>query len=243
MEKKNHKRGYIAKEFCNFLSSSLVSTKHKIEFNRYLSTGVLNENTAIELYDNLLYNLQRKIAFSTFMTIVIGGCIIGPWFGFDEGIVIILMISGFISYLIITIIGYYPLRIITNMIYPKKYRNGSNRNYHLTFFFNSTKEERKNIRTYLPSPPIAKKIGSYAPWTCPKCQKKNFIENRVCAKCDFEEYWKCQKCDSLNISDNSSCIKCNLKRGESDYLEETWACPECKEENENIFTQCWRCTK
>ena len=177
------------------------------------------------------------------MIILFGGCIIGPWFGLDEGIVPILMILGFISFFTITIIGYYPLRIIINMIYPKKYRNGSNKNYHLNSFFWNPKEQRRKIRVYIPLKPIAKKIGSYAPWECPKCQKKNFIANRICSKCNFEEYWECQKCDSLNISDNASCIKCNLKRGESDYLEEIWTCPKCKEENENIFTQCWKCTK
>ena len=244
MNKKNNINSDLNKKICYFLSSLLVSTKHKIEFKKYISTRELNEDTAIELYDNLLYNLQRKFSMTTWMTFIMIFCFIAPWFELDDSIAKRILLLSILSMPAILIISYYPLRIIINMIYPKKYKNGSKKNYHLhSLFFLSTQEEIRNIKTYIPSKPLEQKIGSYLPWECPKCKKTNLIANRICSKCNFEHYWKCQKCDTLNISNNILCIKCNLKKGESDYLEETWECPKCQEAIEKVFTECWKCTK
>lgn len=223
---------YIRRKKYYLLSTSLVSSKHKAQFERYISTGNIEKNIAIELYDNLLFNMQIRISF----VIVIIASMIGLFIWGKAGFFIILFATMFLAH----IITYHLVRIIINSIYPEKYKNGSNKNF--LFQIWNTKKRRK-IPEYIPRAPILKKIGTYNPWECPECKELNLIEERICFKCKFEYYWKCIDCETLNISENITCIKCNIKKNYSENLRTNWKCNECNEENQNIFTTCWKCNE
>ena len=233
MKNKNNITTYFSKKFCYFLSSLLVISSHKLQFKRYIATGIISKDDAFRLYDNLLFNLQYFLSkiFTVFAGII---CII-----LYENFIIFFLVSIITLFLSI-IMTYYPCRIMINLIYPKEYHNGSNKNY-LLKVNNFGLKDQTNIRKYVPFKPTLKNIGSYAPWRCPECKKTNLIENRVCAKCDFEYYWKCYECETLNISDNISCVRCDMPKDRTQELRNTWTCNKCKEEHENIFTDCWNC--
>ena len=223
---------YIGRKKYHLLSASLVSSKHKAQFERYISTGNIEKNIAIELYDNLLFNMHLRIN----SIIVIIASMIGGFIWGRTGFFIILFTTMFLA----DIITYYLVRVIINSIYPEKYKNGSNKNF-LFPIWNTKK--RREIPEYIPRAPILKKIGIYNPWECPDCKELNLIEKRICFKCKFEHYWKCIDCETLNISENLTCIKCNIKKDYSENLRMNWKCNECNEENQNIFTICWKCNK
>ena len=146
-----------------------------------------------------------------------------------------------LSYLL-HIFTYDPCRIIINYIFPKAYHNGSNKNLWGKTWLES-KGNQIEIERYAPQKPIKmNNIGSYSPWKCPKCKKRNLIANRICSKCNFEHYWECADCSTLNISDNLSCIKCNREKNYSEYIREKWTCKGCQEEHENQFDTCWKCS-
>ena len=233
MKNRNHPTSYIAKKFCYFLSSLLVISTHKLEFKRYISTGFISKDSAIRLYDNILFNLQvltSKISFAATITI----CII-----FEETLFVSCLVSFFAMYLL-GVITYYPFRMMINLVYPKEYSNGSNKNY-LFIVYNFGLKDTSKIREYVPLKPILKNIGSYAPWKCSQCKKTNLISNRVCVKCNFDYYWKCYECETLNLAVNTSCIRCDMAKDRTEYLDKKWTCPKCEEEHENIFTDCWNC--
>jgi len=215
-------------KICYFIKSLLVKSIHKAQFKRYISTDYIDKKRAVELYDNLLINLQRWIN----LRIGIILCIV--LYIFFQNPIIWILICVLLSY-ILNIFTYYPCRMIINYIFPLEYHNGSHKNY-------ATIKDQSLINNYVPERPLKKEnIGSYSPWKCPNCKKRNFIANRICAKCDFEHYWQCSKCATLNISDNLSCINCNIEKNASKKLLETWTCKNCKEEHENIFDECWKC--
>ena len=223
----------------NFIKSLLVSSKHKTQFERYISTGNIEKDIAIELYDNILYNLQLKITKIISWTAIIIVFILS--LDDDSGNFLFLVIVFILAWFVSIISTYYLFRILINTIYPKEYKNGSNKNYLLKFY--TTLNKSSKIMEYIPQIPLLEKISEKGIWKCIKCQKLNFKSKRICFKCNYEKPWECFKCYKLNISDNLSCIKCNVKKDHSENLKKYWKCNECNEESQNTFTHCWNCSK
>jgi len=224
----------------NFIKSFLVSSKHKTQFERYISTGNIEKDIAIELYDNILYNLQLKITKIISWTAIIIVFILS--LEDDSGNFLVLVIVFILAWFVSIISTYYLFRILINTIYPKEYKNGSNKNYLLKIYTTLNNKSSK-IMEYIPQAPLLEKISEKGIWKCIKCQKLNFKSKRICFKCNYEKNWECIDCYTLNISDNLSCIKCNVKKDHSENLKKYWKCNECNEESQNTFTHCWNCSK
>jgi len=235
MQNNKNSLGYIRKRICYFLSSLLVSSKHKAQFERYISSGVIDKEIAVELYDNLLFNFQQTVS----KIMMLPAAIL-----FYDGGFLICVIGVMVTLLLSVLITYYPFRIILNLIYPKEYKNGSNKNYLIRFnLFNL--ENRKKLRKHIAMQPMLKNAKHYIsnPWKCPNCKNRHFTPSRVCRKCRFEKYWKCTHCSKINLPTNTSCVDCDMSKSESEYLIKKWICNQCKEEHQNLFTDCWKCGK
>lgn len=230
----------------NFIKSLLVSSKHKTQFERYISTGNIEKDIAIELYDNILYNLQLKITKIISWTAIIIVFILSRQHietpDDDSGNFLVLVIVFILAWFVSIISTYYLFRILINRIYPKEYKNGSNKNYLLKLWTSFNNKKSSKIKEYIPQGQFIK-IGESGVWKCVKCNKLNFKSKRICFKCNYEKNWECFKCYKLNISDNLSCINCNMKKDHSENLKMYWKCNECNEENQNTFTHCWNCRK
>ena len=236
MKKKRNNIKGIRKTMCDFIKIHLISYKHKAQFESYIATGNIDDDIAVELYDNILYNLQlqttKTISLISFLiSIFVWEIILFP---------IIVFITAWFSSINIT---YYTYRIFINKIYPNKYNNGSNKNYLLMIYNPFKNKESSKIQAYIIQRPVLARIGEYGIWRCIKCKKMNLKSKRTCFKCNYERNWLCIDCNTLNISNNLSCIKCNTKKNDSEYLKMHWKCNKCNEENQNTFTHCWKCSK
>ena len=231
----------INKITCDFIKTLLVSSKHKTQFERYKSTGNIEKYIAIELYDNILYNLQLRITKIISWT----ACIIVfiQSLERDRENYLVLLIVFTLAWFVSIIITYYPFRILINTIYPKEHKNGSNKNYLLKMYTSFNNKKSSKIKEYIPQAPVLGKIGEHGIWKCIKCKKINFKSKRICFKCNYEKNWECIECYTLNISDNLSCIRCNEKKNHSENLKMHWKCSQCNEEHQNTFTHCWNCSK
>ena len=236
-----NKSDNIRKGICDSIKSYLVSRKHKTQFENYLATGNIDKDIAIELYDNILYNLQIRITKIISWTAAIIVFIISlEW---ERTNFLFILIVFTLAWFVSTISTYYPFRILINTIYPKEYKNGSNKNYLLKMYTSFNNKKSSKIKEYIPQAPVLMKIGKNGIWSCVKCNKLNFKSKKVCFKCNYEKNWECMKCYRLNISDNQSCIRCNVKKDHSENLKMHWKCNGCNEEHQNTFTHCWNCSK
>ena len=231
----------IRKGICDSIKSYIVSRKHKTQFENYLATGNIDKDIAIELYDNILYNLQIRITKIISWTAAIIVFIISLEWERDNFLFILIVFT--LAWFVSIISTYYPFRILINTIYPKEYKNGSNKNYLLKMYTSFNNKESSKIKEYIPQASVLIKIGKNGIWTCVKCNKLNFKSKKVCFKCNYEKNWECMKCYRLNISDNQSCIRCNVKKDHSENLKMHWKCNGCNEEHQNTFTHCWNCSK
>jgi len=236
-----NKFGNISKGICDSIKPYLVSRKHKTQFENYLATGNIDKDIAIELYDNILYNLQLRITKIISWTAAIIVFILSlEW---ERNNFLFILIVFTLAWFVSIMSTYYPFRILINTIYPKEYKNGSNKNYLLKMYTSFNYKKSNKIKEYIPQAPVLIKIGKNGIWKCIKCNKLNFKSKRVCFKCNYEKNWECMKCYRLNISYNLSCIRCNVKKDHSENLKMHWKCNECNEEHQNTFTHCWNCSK